>query len=391
MTKTRRVAVAIDLSFPLRHHHDVFSGVQRYAREHAHWECVVQPFIRTLRKGRGETDYHGIVARATVELAQQAATAGVPVVNVWAGTPAKTLPSVLPDFEACGRMAAEHLLDRGFRQFAFQGFLQYVGTPLALAGFKSALRAAECRCTTRQIISPKCDEDAQSWERYMSRLERWIGGWKPPLGVFVMLDIFSRYLANACLHAGLRIPEDVALIGVGNEPVICAHPEPSLSSFDVGYERVGYEAAALLDRLMDGKSAPTAPILVEPAGLVVRRSTDAYVVDNPEVAAALRFVAEHSHEAIRVDDVARHVHATVRSLRRHFHAATGRTITNEIARLRLERAKRLLVESKEPIKQVSRDCGFADAAYFHRVFLQAEGVSPGEYRRRRGKPGAKPP
>jgi hypothetical protein len=153
MSKTRRVAVVIDLSVPLRHHHEVFTGIQRYARQHAEWECVAEPFIRTLGKGRGKTGYRGIIARATAELAQQAAKAGVPLVNVWSGSPAKTLPSVLANFEACGRMAAEHLLQRGFRQFAFQGLPRHRGTSLALAGFKAVLRAAKCRCTT-QIVSP---------------------------------------------------------------------------------------------------------------------------------------------------------------------------------------------------------------------------------------------
>ena len=90
----------------------------------------------------------------------------------------------------------------------------------------------------------------------MERLQRWIGDWKPPLGVFVVQDFFCRYMADACRHAGLRVPEDVALIGLGNEPIACTLSEPSLSSFDVGWDRVGYEAAALLDRIMEGKPAP---------------------------------------------------------------------------------------------------------------------------------------
>ena len=201
----------------------------------------------------------------------------------------------------------------------------------------------------------------------------------------MLQDFVCRYLVNACLHAGLRIPEDVALIGLGNEPVACTRAEPSLSSFDAGWDRVGYEAAALLERLMAGTPSPKTPILIEPTGLVLRRSTDVYVVDNPVVAAALRFIAAHSHEGIRGEDVAGHVHVTERSLRRYFLVALGRTMTEEIARLRLERAKRLLVESDEPIKQTAHDCGLTDAAYFHRVFLQAEGPTPGEFRRRRGK------
>jgi LacI family transcriptional regulator len=119
--------------------------------------------------------------------------------------------------------------------------------------------------------------------------------------------------------------------------------------------------------------------------LVVRRSTDVYVVDDPPVAAALRFIAGHSHEGIRVDDVAGHGHVALRTLERRFRAATGRTMTDEIARLRLERAKRLLVESDEPIKSLARDCGFADVKHFHKVFRAAEGTTPGKFRRLRGK------
>ena len=382
MTKTRRIAVAIDLSFALRHHHDVFAGIARYADEQGDWDCHVEPFLRNLHKARGPTGYHGVIARATAELAAQAANAGLPMVNVWTGSPAGSLPCVLPNYEACGRLAAQHLLQRGFRQFAFQGYLKHQGTSHALAGFRAVLRASKCRCATDRV-STRRDDGPQGWERYMLRMERWIGGWKLPLGIFLMHDILARNMAMACRHAALRIPDDVALVGLNNETLICTQPEPSLTSIDAGYDRVGYEAAALLDRLMKGEPAPKAPIWIEPTELVVRRSTDVYVVDNPLVAAALRFIAEHSHEGIGVDDVAQHVHVTPRSLRRYFHAALGRTMADEIARLRLERAKRLLVESDEPINRLARDCGFEEAKHFHRVFRAAEGTTPREYRRQR--------
>jgi len=382
VTKNRRVAVAVNMSYPVRHHYEVVGGIQRYAREHAGWECVVEPYIRNLQKCRGKTGYDGIVGRASADLARQAAKAGVPLVNVWAGSPVTSLPCVTVDWEACGRMAAEHLLLRGFRQFAFQGIIRHRGTPLAAAAFKASLRAAKCG-STNMLTSTHFDENAESWSRYMARLERWIRGCKTPLGVFSLHDYFCRHMADACLHLGLHVPEDVALIGLGNEMVACTLSEPSLSSIDVGWDRVGYEAAALLDRLMAGKPPPETPIFISPKELVVRRSTDVSVVDNPLVAAALRYIAEHSHEYLQVADVAKHVHTTVRSLSRHFLAAMGRTMTDEIARLRLERAKRLLVESNQPIKQLAMDCGFSDATYFGRVFLQAEGVTPSEFRRQR--------
>jgi LacI family transcriptional regulator len=358
----------------------VFAGTQVYAREHTNWECVVQPFIGTLRKGRGAKRYDGIIARATPELVRNAAKARIPLVNIWSAAAAGKTPSVLSDFAACGRMAAEHLLQRGFRQFAFHGFSRHPASMMTWTGFVSVLRKAKCTSTKLSVPS-HCDESARSWNKYTITLERWIARWRMPVGVLVTQDILGRYLTNACLNAGLRIPDDVALIGLGNEPLICLHPEPSLSSFDLNSERVGYEAAALLDRMMNGKAVPSVPNFIEPAELIVRRSTDAYVVDDPMVVAALRYIGEHCYTDLRVDDVANHVHATVRSLERHFRAALGRTMSEEVTRLRLERAKRLLVESDILVKNVAHQCGFRDVKHFHKMFSAAERTSPGEFRK----------
>lgn len=382
MPKRRRVALAIDLSYPLRHHHSVFAGTQVYASERTNWECVVQPFIGTLGKGRGTKRYDGIIARATPELMHNAAAARVPLVNIWSAAAASNTPTVLSDFAACGRMGAEHLLQRGFRQFAFHGFTRHPASTMTWSGFGSVLRAAK-HTTTKLSVPSHCDESARSWSKYIVTLERWIARWRTPVGVLVTQDILGRYLANACVNAGLRIPDDVALIGLGNEPLICLHPEPSLSSIDLNSERVGYEAAALLDRMMQGKAVPAAPKFIEPAELIVRRSTDAFVVDDPIVVAALRYIGENCYTDLRVDAVADHVHVTVRSLERHFRAALGRTMSEEITRLRLERAKRLLVESDILVKNVAHQCGFRDVKHFHKMFSAAEGTSPGEFRKRK--------
>lgn len=382
MPKPRRVALVIDLSYPLRHHHGVFAGTQLYAREHPNWECVVQPFIGRLSRRRGVASYDGIIARATPELAHNAARARIPLVNIWSNTSAEMMPSVLPDFAACGQMAAEHLLNRGFRQFAFHGFSRHQGSSLVWDGFVEALRKANC-VATKLNVPPNCDENPRSWNKYAADLAQWLAAWRPPLAVLVIQDILGRYLANACAHARLRIPEDVSLISLGNEPLICQHPEPSLSSFDLNHERVGYEAAAMLDRLMDGMPAPQSPKLIEPAELAVRRSTDAYVMENPTVVAALRYISDHSHTDIRVESVADYVHTTVRSLERHFRATMGRTMSEEITRLRLERAKRLLKESDELIKNVAYQCGFRNVKHFHKMFHAAEGTTPNEFRHRK--------
>ena len=379
--KKRRIAVAINMGYPFCHHYQPFAGIQHYAREHADWECVVDPFVSLVGKHADDRKMDGVIGRVSADLATQATRARVPIVNIWSGSPARKIPSVLPDFRAATGLAVEHLLNRGYRRLAFHGFSRNGGTLAALAEFKALLRATKFPATT-QLINDKFDESMQAWRTVREQIEKWIGTWKPPLGVIVYQVTLCRNLADICLRSGLRIPEDVGLIALGEEPVVSTHQEPSLSAIDMGYERVGYEAAALLDRLMAGKPASKMVRLIEPKTLIIRRSTDSYVVDDPRVRQALLFISEHSHEDIWVDDVARHVHSTLRSLERHFRAALGRTIAEEIARLRLERATRLLVESSVSIKSLARACGYSNAKYFHEVFFQAHGVSPTEYRRR---------
>jgi LacI family transcriptional regulator len=173
------------------------------------------------------------------------------------------------------------------------------------------------------------------------------------------------------------------MIGSGNEMVICAAPPPSLTSINLGYPNIGYRAAELLDRLMDGQAPPDGPVLLAPAELVPRQSTDSYAVDDPLVARALRFIAEHAHEPIKVDDVAAATPTTRRSLERRFQNAMRRTIGDEIIRMRLERAKRRLVEADEPLKKVAKDSGFSSDNHFYRAFIRSEGVSPSQYRKQR--------
>lgn len=375
----RRVAVAIDIGSALRHHIDIYAGIHRFVREHAGWDYELDPFVAERQRDK-HARYDGIIARATPAIAARARRAGVPIVNVWSASPlVGSIPTVMADYAAAGRMAAEHLLSRGYRRLAFQGIRRNPGSRAMRDAF-AAVAARAGVSWSAIAISAGCDETHAAWERYLARVDAWIGAWTPPLGVFVAQDIVCRYLAAACRRNGIRVPEDAALIGLGNEPAICSQPEPSLSSIDVGFERIGYEAAALLERLMSGQTAPAGPVLVAPKTLVLRRSTDLWVVANESVAAALKFIAAHRHERISVADVARGACAAVRSLERAFRDTLGRTVKDEIVRQRMEMAKKLLVDLDEPIKVVARSCGFSGATYFHEAFMRAEGLTPRQFR-----------
>lgn len=383
--RRRRVAIALDMDWGFRRHQETYAGCHTYA-EKAGWECVIHPAPdRVLSAKGGGTTFDGIIARATPGMAEAATKAGVPIVNVWMNSPVKNLPNVFRDSRAAGVMAAEHLLGRGFRNFGFLGFQRDVDTNDQWLGFSDTIRKEGLQCSQQRFSRANLEGTAPAWERFISRLESWIESWKTPIGIFVTQDLYCRYLIDVCRANGLYVSQDVAIVGTGNESIICDAPAPTLTSIDCDYSRVGYRAAELLDELMAGAAPPGKPLLVTPSQLVPRQSTDAYAASDPMVSRALRFIAENSHERIEVKEVVSAVMTNRRSLERRFRESIGRTIAEEITRLRLERAKRRIVETDAPMKYVAVEAGFRNADHFYKVFTRVEGMTPSQFREERQK------
>ncbi|MCP4376063.1 MAG: substrate-binding domain-containing protein [bacterium] len=373
----RRVALAMEMGWPYKRHHEVFAGSHRYLRERG-WKSVMDecPWIE-LERYPSRPVYDGIIGRITPQIAKAAWVAGIPVVNVWQNSPVTEVPLVSPDTRECGRLAAEHLLSRGFEHFAFLGRLNEISSDDAFEGFRESVEKLGY-ATSNLSIENRHTED---WMKTMEQLELWAGRWSVPTGVFTVYDLFSRYVARACEIVGKNVPQRVAIIGMGDEPVICKSFDLSLTSIDLNYELVGYHAAELLGKLMDGEPAPTEPIRLPPRHLAARQSTDCIAVDDELVADALRFISEHSHERIQVGDVADALEAPRRSLERRFRESLGRTIGREITSVRVDRAKRRLIETTASIKSIADDCGFTDGLQMAVVFKRVEGISPKVYRR----------
>ncbi len=378
--KARRVAISLDLKWGYKRHLEVYAGCQKYADE-VGWDCSISPAAeRMLTHCNGKAPYDGVIARAGSSLAQAARAAGVPIVNVWINSPEKDLPSVFVDFEASGVMAAEHLLARGFRSFGYLGFLRDLDSSQQLRGFRKVIRESSFSCSSHRVARNCADGQAEMWEDFVKGLEEWIDGWELPIGIFVAQDLFCRLLIDVCRAKGLHVSQDVAIVGTHNESEICKAPAPSLTSIDLGFGQVGYRAAAMLDRLMSGGKAPARPELVQPAALIPRQSTDVYASMDPLVARAMRFIAENGHRRIQVSHVAAAVATTRRTLERRFNESTGMTIAGEITRLRLQRAKRRMVETDASMKDVAIDAGFRSADHFGKVFTRIEGMTPSRYR-----------
>ncbi len=385
----------LDLRWPLKRHASIFAGTQRYANDHG-WESIIDEFVaqHLLEQPKASRLYDGVIGRVNARLAGLQHRYDLPLVNIWFSSPVRDqLPGVFHDPVAVGRHEAEHLLSRGLRRFAVLTRKDSAQQQAAVA-FRAAVTAAGFPCVIERVpLVPS--RNYQSWKKTEEQIDAWMNQWQPPIGVSICTEVMGRLVVQLCERRGWRVPGDVAIVAGMNEETLCDHPRPSLSSTEIGYERIGYEAARLLDRLMDerepnarradrhvGKKQAPIPeqILLPPQGVIVRESTDFYAVDDELVARALQFIAASSQRAISCTDVANALHVHPRTLQRRFRQVVDWPIADEIRRVRIERAKRELVQSDRSLAEIARDTGFGERMRLYEVFRREVGLTPSEYR-----------
>ena len=380
-----RVAIALEMEWGYKRHLETYAGCLNYASE-AGWDCVITPSSNHILKSKkDEKPFDGVIARVTKPMATSAGRKKVPMVNVWLNSPATQVPSVHADFEESGRIAAEHLISRGFRRFGYLGYVREIESKRQIKGFKETLQPKDFQCSIHQFARTSLHGNANAWDEFRSGLLKWVASWRPPIGIFVVNDLYCRYLMDACRSVGLHVPHDYAIIGTANEPSICNSPYPTLTSIDMGFEEIGYRAASLLDRLMKGKHPPANPELVKPQKLVPRQSTDSFAAEDHLISNALRFIAENSYRPLTVNDVALAVGLNRRSLERRFNQFSSDGIAKQIARMRIERAKRLIIETRSSLKSIAIECGFSNSDHLSKAFLRIEKLTPSKFRKLNGQ------
>jgi len=364
-------------------------GVIRYGRLHGPWGFYITPgdleqaLPRMRRWGgtgiiaRVETPQ---VARAILATKLPAILVGLSAARVYSNPSLRRFSQVHSDSLGAGRLAAEHLLARGFRHFAYVGLPGYLWSQRRQEGF--CQRIAEAGFPVEIYPLPEHADVETSWEKEHRRLARWLARLPRPTGLMACNDDRGRQVLEACLTAGIQVPEELAVVGVDNDDLFCELSDPPLSSVALNAESAGYRAAALLDRLMKGEDIPPQEIVAEALYVVTRRSSDVVAVEDPDLAAALRFLHDRAAEPITVNDVVAAVHMSRRSLELRFRRQLGRTIHEELERLRLQRAERLLLESDFPIPYVAEASGYQSGNYFARVFQKKWGLTPHQFRRK---------
>lgn len=380
MVQVRQVALAFSTSVP--HHARALQGIVDFAREVDRWRIhflsdIYMISLEDLREWPG----HGAIALIeTPSQARMARRLGFPVVNLSGAMCDAGMPRVMVDQVAIGRLAAEHLFECGFRRFGYYGPRGIWFSQLRLRGFAERVKRQGGSCSVLEV--PGSVAARRSWRRWQDSLQRWLKTLKPPVGILAASDARGAMLVDACERIGLRVPDDVAVIGVDNHEATCELCHVPLSSISRNDRKIGYEAASLLERLMAGWTSPGKEILVAPDGVVRRRSTEVLAVEDPHVAVVVRFVREHVHEVFGVERLVPLVPLSRRWLEHRFRSCLAMTPHEFICRTRVERAKQLLAgPQKVPLGQVSRACGFAETRRFRLVFHRITGTTPAEFRR----------
>jgi LacI family transcriptional regulator len=287
-----------------------------------------------------------------------------------------------PDSCQAGKLAAEHLLERGLKNFAFCGFAGRGWSDRRQQGF--CKRLEEAGRSYRVYQAPK-SRGSLLWQRERPKLADWLRELPKPLGVMACNDHRGRQVIEAATLGGISVPDQVAVVGVDDDQLLCELSHPPLSSVVLNAEKGGYQAAALLDKLMTRK-AKHGQILVEPLWVVARRSTDAVAVGDAKVAAAMRFIRDKAREPIGVDNVVGQVGISRRALEIRFHRTLGRSIRAEIERVRLLWVKQLLMETNLATAKIAEISGFNSLSYLSKVFHRDMSETLSQYRRRQRCP-----
>ncbi|MCU0918349.1 MAG: DNA-binding transcriptional regulator [Planctomycetes bacterium] len=355
-------------------------GIARYSRLHGPWRVYRWP--GALDSSLPEWKYlkiDGAIVR-DVKVVEALAHSGIPVVfaqhNKESYAP---FPSIITDSARIGSMAAEHFLDRGFQHFAYCGLDEFAWSRGRGQSFRQRLEQAGF---TADLYRAPASKKGRALRNEQNHIADWLRGLPKPVAVMCCNDDRALLVIEACKLVNCGVPDDVAVLGVDNDVLVCDLADPPISSIALNTDPAGYEAARLLDDLMRGGAMTGQVIPVQPTHIVTRMSTDMLAVSDPDVAAALRFIRRHVNRLIQVDDVVEATAASRRVLEKRFKAVLHRSVHQEIRRIRVNNIIRLLVGTDMSVTDIAAHCGFDGVEHIARHFRKETGVSLREYRKR---------
>lgn len=383
--RSARIALLVESS--RAHGRIILLGVAAYARRRSGWllhhqERVLGDTADWLKQWRGD----GIIARIeNRRLLDQILAKKLPTVDLLGLHDVEGVPVVRSDDRAVARLALDHLWASGLEHYAFCGFAGVVYSDLRGTAFVDELRARGREAHVYLGPATRRGTLTSSIEMknllHTDELRAWIKSLPKPVGVMTCNDLRAQQLLNACETSGIAVPTEVSIVSVDNDEVVCALCSPTLTSIDLGAQKIGFEAAALLARQMKGDEPIPRRVEIPPRGIVRRETALGRKIGDPDVAAAVQLIREHACAGIRVHDVARAVELSYSTLVRRFSKELGYTPKTEIAREQIRRIKEFLGTSNMSLSEIADSTGFEHVESMCRVFKNKTGQTPGEFRR----------
>jgi LacI family transcriptional regulator len=366
-------------------------GISHYTRTNGLWEFCMEPDF--YERGRDlsltwirSQKADGIIAQTwNPGIVDKILESGLPAVVSGVHPSMDTLLQIKTDDAACGRLAADYLLERGFRSFAFCGFEGVQWSQQRSRSFEHKLSEAGMKPVVYEPVHSKRGHVSGPAVRAIAT---WLKSLNKPVAVMAANDDRALEIALACKMADLDSPDDVSILGVDDDELICELSRPPLSSIRLSTELAGYRAAEMLYALMRRQSISSAhrKIYVTPLYVVTRNSTDIFAIEDPEVTTAIRYIREHARENISVGDVASEVTLSKRSLQQRFKNIRGHSIHHEIKRVRVDILSRMLLDTHLSISQIAESLQFRDVASLSNWFKHEKGMSPSAFRKKHVNP-----
>ena len=380
MNKPPQVALIIESS--VSYGRSILQGIARYISSHHQWSV----FFEQHELGTpppswlASSHWDGILCRPTdAALAKRLKRMKIPVVDLNDLHDNLKLPWVGSNHKAIGCLGAKHFLERGFRHFAFCGFSNELWARQRREGFREV--AGKDNLPIPVYESPWRGSNVSRWDVEIKQLGKWLHDLPKPIGIMACNDARALHLLNACHEAGVLVPEEVAVVGVDNEEIFCELCNPALSSVAPDAERIGYQAAELLNQLMSGQTPSSQRILIDPLHIVTRRSSDTLAIKDRTVAAALRFISDQALHGCTVKDVVNFARVSRSFLERRFRQYLKRSPQAEIRRVQVSRIKQLLTGTDFTLERISELSGFEHPEYMSVVFKRLVNQTPGQYRK----------
>ena len=374
MQQIRRIGVFVDLIGA--YGRGIFLGLRKYAEEVGNWHCR---FPSTWPVGNdvdiSDWNVDGWIGYSNDhKLGALMRERPTPLVSVSTEEAMRGRPAVAPHNEAIGQMAFDYLLERGLGHFAFVGHSSAPFSVLRQAGFVRAATeyGRPCHLFPDYLYTP----------RSYGQLGRWLVGLPKPIGLLADNDDIGAVVLDVCREVSLAVPQDIAVLSVDNDELLCTVRVPTLSSIQLDTYRIGYEAAATLDRMLSGESAPSKPLLVPPLYVVTRQSTDVLAFADSEMRRAIEFIRGRVAQPTTAADVIANATVSARPLEQRFRKQLHCSILDYIHRVHVEHAMSLLSSTRLSVSEVARASGFTSLTRMGIVFRRLAGRTPSEYRRR---------